>query len=394
MRRSICLCISQFYPVFSGAERQAFLQGAELVRRGHRVHVITTVVPGEPTHANLEGIEVHRVARFIRLGPLFGLTLLRSLSAALVRRRQEFDLVHTHQAMWEACATGLVRKRLGRPVLVQPAASGYYGEQQALDRTRGRRLLRRLVRRNTHFAAISDEITEELTARGVEPARITRMDSGVDVNEFRPATPDDDRKAPLRNLDPGGPDWSHQPIVVFAGRLHPQKNLRGLLDAWARVAREETAHLLLLGDGPDRHELQQQVERLGCTSSVRFAGRIHDVALWLRAADAFVLPSLSEGSSNSLLEGMATGLPCLVSRIGGNVDMVRHDETGLVIDPHDTEGWHRALLAVVRDRPLAHRLGAAARRWVTAHRSIPAVVTRYEELYDRLLSEGQPVRNR
>ena len=68
--------------------------------------------------------------------------------------------------------------------------------------------------------------------------------------------------------------------------------------------------------------------------------------------------------------------------------MVRHEETGLVIDPHDTRGWQQALLGVLRNRSLAHRLGTAARRWIVSERSIGAVVTRYEELYERLLKGG------
>lgn len=396
-RRSICLCISQFYPVQSGAERQALLQGAELVRRGHRVQVVTTAVAGEPTHAIIEGIEVHRTVRLVRLGPVFGVALVSGLAVALLRRRREFDLVHTHQAMWEPCATGLVRKRLARPVLVQPAASGFYGEMQSLDRTRGSRFLHRLVRRNDHFAAISDEIVDELVVRGVEASRITRTDSGVDVREFHPAAADGpDRRRLLQKLMHGTLDLDQQKIVVFAGRLHPQKNLRLLLEAWSRVewhrpsagGTKPSARLVLLGDGPQGRELEQLATELGCSQSVHFAGRVDNVADWLRAADVFVLPSVAEGSSNSLLEAMATGLPCLVSRIGGNVDMVEHEKTGMVIDSGDLKAWSEAILRVLRDRALARALGASARRWVVRERSIFAVVSRYEHLYEQLLDEA------
>src|SRR5204862_5051696 len=100
--------------------------------------------------------------------------------------------------------------------------------------------------------------------------------------------------------------WPPPPRAVFTGRLHPQKDLDVLLDAWPAVARATGAGLVLVGQGPERERLEGRARELGLGGRVHFAGAVADVADALRAADVFVLPSVAEGMSNSLLEAMAT----------------------------------------------------------------------------------------
>ena len=111
-------------------------------------------------------------------------------------------------------------------------------------------------------------------------------------------------------MGPGpGPALRPAPRVVFTGRLHPQKNLDTLLDAWPAVVRQTGADLILVGQGPDRERLEARAGSLGVAEHVRFAGALADPADILRTASVFVLPSIAEGMSNSLLEAMATALP-------------------------------------------------------------------------------------
>ncbi len=201
------------------------------------------------------------------------------------------------------------------------------------------------------------------------------MASGVDADHFRPGP-----AAPA--LEAGLPP---RPRVVFTGRLHPQKNLDGLLGAWPAVADRTGAALVLVGDGPERDRLAGRARALGVADRVHFAGAVADPADHLRAADAFALPSVAEGMSNSLLEAMATGLPCLASAIGGNVDLLGPGPSGLLLPPDDPRAWAEALVRVLESPPLARELGTAARRRVEAEFSLKAVVDRYQELYRRLL---------
>src|SRR3954451_1433134 len=175
----VCYVLSHFHPIASGAERQALAQGTELVRRGHSVHVVTHAIAGAPPDEEVAGVQVHRWVETARAGRLFGVRFVSGVIGALRRLRPHYDLIHTHQGLWEAVATGLGRAWLsGAPALIQPASSGYYGEAEELLRTRGAPLLRRLILRNPAFAAISADIERQWRAPGGPPRGGVRLVDG------------------------------------------------------------------------------------------------------------------------------------------------------------------------------------------------------------------------
>ena len=359
-------------------------QGAELARRGHTVHVVTRAVPGyNIPDEQVNGVFIHRHVHAISRGPLFGISFVASTIQALRRLRPLYDVIHTHQALWEAVATGLGRNRhRGVPTLVQPASSGYYGEAEELRRTRGFDLLRRAILRNTAFAAISADIEAQWRGLGVPQGRIVRTASGVDTARFHPG-----ESALEATLLP-------RPRVLFTGRLHPQKNLDLLLDAWPEVARESTASLILAGPGVERARLEEKARSLGIADRVQFTGAVEDVAEVLRAADVFVLPSVAEGMSNSLLEAMATGLPCIASAIGGNLDLLAEGKTGILVAPRDPSAWSAAIRQLLRDPSQARTLGTEAQRTVEQTFALPVIVDRYVTIYRSLIARTWPARTK
>ena len=376
-RLRICYLVAYFHPFESGAERQALTQGRELVRRGHQVHVVTHAMPGVPREGEVDGIRVHRWVHSSKRGPLFSVTFVAGAVRALGRLRREVDLIHTHQALWEAVAAGVARGSgwvRGVPTLVQPASSGYYGEAEELLRTRGANALRRLILRNDAFVAISADIERQWLALGVPRARLVRIASGVDARHYAPGASRSEAALPPR------------PRVVFTGRLHPQKNLDVLLDAWPAVVRRTGATLVLAGQGPERDRLEEKARALGVAPHVCFTGSVADVADVLRAADVFALPSVAEGMSNSLLEAMATGLPCVASDIGGNQDLLGPGPAGVLVAGTTPEHWAESLIALLTDPDRRAGLGATARRRVDEEFAVERVVDRYEELYRRLIA--------
>jgi glycosyltransferase involved in cell wall biosynthesis len=181
-----------------------------------------------------------------------------------------------------------------------------------------------------------------------------------------------------------------RPRVVFTGRLHPQKNLDVLIRAWPAVAGATGATLVLVGQGPERDRLEAEARALGVGDRVRFTGPVDDPADLLRAADVFVLPSVAEGMSNSLLEAMATALPCVASDIGGNHDLLAPEGAGVLVADGSPEGWAEALIGLLNDPARRQRLGAAARRRVDQEYDLGRVVARYVALYRRLLDDTGP----
>jgi len=176
-------------------------------------------------------------------------------------------------------------------------------------------MLLRLLRTPDAVIAPSQACRQELLAAGFSAQRIHVIANGVDTAAFRPEGAM--KPTTLRPICEG-------PVVVFTGRLIKAKGLLELLEAWPLLLREvPRAHLVLVGDGTDREALRARARALGVAERVHLAGWVEDVVPFLWAADAFALPSHTEGMPNGLLEAMATGLPCVATSVAAVPDVLR-----------------------------------------------------------------------
>jgi glycosyltransferase involved in cell wall biosynthesis len=180
-------------------------------------------------------------------------------------------------------------------------------------------------------------------------------------------------------------------LALHVGSLTPQKAQHVLIEAFMTVARRSSAaRLFVVGDGPLKPILEQRVADAGFRDRVRFLGPRLDIAELMVAADAYVLSSVREGLSVTLIEAMRAGLPCVATRVGGNPEAVADGETGIIVPPGDPESLSRALLTVLDDRVLAGRMARAGRdRWrrlFTGER----MVRDTEALYASLLARRSP----
>jgi glycosyltransferase involved in cell wall biosynthesis len=176
------------------------------------------------------------------------------------------------------------------------------------------------------------------------------------------------------------------PVVIFVGRLAPEKELPSLIRAFAATRRAVPgATLVLVGEGPVRSELEALAA--GLEGAVRFTGsqtgaQVRD---WLQASDVFALVSSNEGLACSLLEAMSAGLPSVVSDIPANVQLVENEVHGLHSALGSADPIAGALHRLLLDAPLRARLGAAARQRVLAGYSIDKIIDRYEALFSETL---------
>lgn len=365
----IAICLAHFYPRVGGAERQMQQLAERWARWGHRPLVLTRRAAGLPRHETLRGVEIHRVIRTWSLGPLFGVSFIGSLAANLARFRRRVDVVLDGQVPWEAVATGLVCPTLRKPTVVVPASTGREGDVGQIVAARGSRLLRRLVRRNDRFVAISSQARRELLEIGCPETAVCSIPYGVDLEHFQ--------AGPAETAE-------RSKTVLYLARLVDVKNPHSLLRAWRRLNGEGRYRLLIAGDGPLAGELRAASQRDGLRN-VEFLGQVSDVPAVLRRASVFVLPSFREGCPNSVLEAMAAELCPVVSRAPGNIDLVRHEVNGLLFD-YDDDGQITAALARVLDDPaLGSRLAAAARQYVVEHHDLDRIARRYLAMFRELL---------
>jgi glycosyltransferase involved in cell wall biosynthesis len=176
----------------------------------------------------------------------------------------------------------------------------------------------------------------------------------------------------------------------MVARLSPGKDVGSLLHALAILSKERPSiQLAIAGDGPCREELQQLSSTLGLGGRVRFLGNVQNVPALLADASLFVLPSLSEGISLTLLEAMARGLPVVATRVGGNPEVVIDGETGLLVPAQSPRELAAAIGRIAGDWDQGRQMGLAGRKRVERHFDIRRMVASYHYLYCELLSENK-----
>jgi glycosyltransferase involved in cell wall biosynthesis len=223
-----------------------------------------------------------------------------------------------------------------------------------------------------HLLCNSALIKEFLTSRyGLPPARITVAVNGVDTDFFQPNP----------NGRPPGP-----PVLLSVARLVPDKDQDTLLKAFGPLSqRHPGAQLWLVGNGPRRGVLEQQARNLGLAERVKFMPPEHDLRPLYHRADLFVLSSRAEALPNVILEAMAAGLPVVATRVGGVPEAVVPEATGLLVAPGDDAALAAALGRLLDDPGERRAMGRQARERVLDQFSFPAMVSRHQELWSRLL---------
>jgi sugar transferase (PEP-CTERM/EpsH1 system associated) len=222
---------------------------------------------------------------------------------------------------------------------------------------------------------------------GVSGRRIRQIYSGVDTERFRPDAASA-RDLPWRGMA-GAPD---EPIVVgTVGRLDPVKNQALLLEGFHRIleSRPElrrSLRLIIAGDGPMRTQLAEAIRLRGLAEAVWMPGSRGDVPALMQAMDIFVLPSLNEGVSNTILEAMGSGLPVVAARVGGNPELVEDGSTGLLFEGGSIGHLATALERYVDSAALRRAHGDAGRRRVVERFSLEAMVGSYLHMYDELMA--------
>jgi len=241
------------------------------------------------------------------------------------------------------------------------------------------------------YVAMSRDIERWLTHDvGIAGNRIRQIYNGVDTLKFYP------REASATGA---AVDADHGCITVgTVGRLDPIKNQAQLLHASREILDRHPGYrsrlrLVIVGDGPSRGTLRSLADELRLTDILSMPGARNDVAVLMRGMDIFVLPSMNEGISNTILEAMATGLPVIAGRVGGNPELVIDGVTGTL---SEQDGFGAAIQRYVASPALRARHGAAGRARAVEQFSLDAMVQGYVELYDEVLygrPNGLPLRN-
>lgn len=349
-----------------GLETYCWEVGRAMSRRGHEV----SIVAGDRGEARHDEVSLVRFPfRIEQEWPRFGTRFRRLMERLSFAAAGALD--HLIDTQYDAV---IVNKPFDFPILWQARRCGM--RSQTLFRSGGTDFFagdRWFAGAIDHWVSTSRYNADQIEAR--YGRRVTVIHNGVDTERFAPGA----GRKPVIALPPDSV------VVVSVGRLVGWKGLHVVLEALAGLPTH--VHHLVIGDGPERAELEAMTRRLGVSDRVHFAGRVAHAELpyWLACGDVFVQPSIGEEAFGiSVVEAMACGLPVLASDNGGMRETVVSGETGWLLPPGDVAAWRETLDKLVVDAEQRRTFGAASRRRAVDHFTWAANAASVE----RLLVEG------
>jgi glycosyltransferase involved in cell wall biosynthesis len=292
------------------------------------------------------------------LGEPNGLRPSMAFRLAQMFRRWRIDVVHTHDD--RPLIYGASGARLAR---VPGVVHSRHGQSYWITR-RQTALVQLAAGLSDHFVCVSKDSARLTVEHGIPANKVRTIWNGIDLSRFDVCPP-----------TPRGP-------VVAVARLSPEKDMPTLLRAAALAVREEPEfRVQIAGDGVCLGDLRQLAQEIHLGGQVDFLGQVRDVPALLARSSLFVLPSLSEGVSLTLLEAMARGRAVVATEVGGNPEVVIPGETGVLVPTRQPDQLARAMLSLWRDPERCRAMGLAGRRRVEQHFDIRQMVAAYEALY-------------
>jgi sugar transferase (PEP-CTERM/EpsH1 system associated) len=243
----------------------------------------------------------------------------------------------------------------------------------------------------SHYVALTDELSRYLIDKvGVQRSAITRICNGVDTTRFRPAGAD---RAALEGC-PFSRD-SHW-LVGTVGRMQAVKDQVTLARAFVMVlarrpSLRDRVRLVMIGDGPLRDRSMAILHGAGVAALAWLPGLRDDIPAIMQGLDCFVLPSIAEGVSNTILEAMASGLPVIATDVGANSELVDHGVTGFIVPPADEQALAAQIVDLASDAGRSAAMGRAGRAAAESRFSLQAMTSAYQSLYDSQLASRRRV---
>ncbi len=393
--KRLVLVTRRFWPLVGGAEAVMANLAAELHAQGHRVTLLTAQWEAAwPDEIHHRGVRVLRLPQ-PQISFVGTLVYIRELARWLRRHAGEIDLAYVSMLKHDAFGA-IAAARAKFPVVLRAEGAGETGDcHWQLEARCGRRIKQRCQQAQA-LVAPSPAIERELIAAGFARTKIVSIPNGVaiPVDETEGATPGvaaetrRDARAALAVAHPGLTLAADAPLAVYTGRLHENKGLFDLVDAWPLIsARRPSARLWFVGEGPLRQALAERIESRGLGNRMMVAGPFDKVDEVLEAADLYVLPSREEGMSLALLEAMAAGLPVVASDIPGNRLLVEHGQHGLLTPVGEVEALAEAINRLWDEPALARRLADSARARVAAEYSLARMCDEHLRLFERLIAD-------
>ncbi len=383
-QRVVWMLIPSFYPLIGGAERQAQKISQVLISFEWAVHVLTrrhsiSCLQRLPAWDIVEDIPVTRL--YSRGSNKISSLFYLSNGLWYLVRYGRRGIYHAHDVGAPAWLAVIARYLLKGHSIVK-LRTGRNAYEKHFSSRFARWQFFALVRLVDRIVVVNKEMERWLSELGIPETRVVCIPNGVDTTHFCPVPAGG--KILLRKKLGFPPEKT---VVLYVGRLEIKKGVDVLLRAWARIPKRIRAEALLVfvGNGTECEKLIDMMTFLDLRDSTLMVGAHQVVRNYYWAANIFVLPSRTEGLSNALIEAMACGLPVIASNVGGNPDVIRHGESGVLCESENCDQLAQEMVALITAPDRWADMGAQARRTVRAYANIELTVSDMHELYCQLV---------
>ncbi len=341
---------------------------------------------GLATYERYQGFDVYRIADGPRRHGEF--ILWWNMWRALRAHKDRFDIVHALGSTYRNSAVGPLSKWLGKKSLT--TVSMAHNDLHQIGRTAAGTLQKFFLGYVDRYISLSRQITAEIRDLPLDQRKAVEIPQGVNTDRFCPATLAE--KQLLRKRQ-GLPEAG--PLALFVGVFDSRKNVEWLVKTWIeRRGGFADWRLLLVGptsrdekDARLRSLLVDLVRQAGLDRYILFRDFSPQIEDYYRAADVFILPSHNEGMPNAVLEAMACGLACVVTRISGTTDLIASGQSGMLFDVNDANGFAGAMEQLAADPALRTSIGERAAAAIRERYSVDSIAGKYLELYHAMLSD-------
>jgi glycosyltransferase involved in cell wall biosynthesis len=405
----ILMVIAVFYPYTGGAEKQAEKLSGELMKKGLDITVITgrwsnlirkreefngikiirnltnLLLPKKSTlntdisffkPYDKKGLRTFLKKIFVRCCVyLYQL----SLFIFLILHGKKYDVIHVHQVLYPAFISTLAASIIKKPVIAKVGSSGSNSDINQIKKfPEGKLQLKYTLKHLTRLICTSSSMIDEFANEGMDKKKMVLIRNGVSAKDFQRSYTDYRR-------------------LVYLGRFIKSKDIPTLLSAFSRLLKKYTdLKLTLIGDGPERENITYLVKKLGLQNNIIMTGMVRDPASILKKNDIFIFPSLIEGLSNSLIEAMSLKLPCIVTGIEGNREVMAagkvgftddflETKNGILFKKKDVKGLVKGLEHMIEDKSLRAKLGENGFLRVKREFSLDKIAEKYIRLYEEII---------
>ena len=372
----IFFVIRYFHPFIGGLEKKTLNLASALIERGMRIEIITSrFYPAWPEKDLVKNVPAYRLPS-PRIKVLGASVFLVALCWYLFKQRTRIKIIHTFQVGYCSAAAIVMGKLLSKPTVLSLSGSGIDGDIMRHKRTPWGRLFLFFCRSASRIVILNTAMYQELKSIACVDTAIVKIPNGVDLITYR----ETDNKHPWKRKI--GADA--ETVILYTGRLAAEKGVEFLLRAYGALRMARPTKLYILGTGPQLPLLQKLVQQYQLESTVALLPPVDDILPFLSGADIFVMPSRSEGLSNSILEAMACGLPVIATRVAGNTDLIEDGVNGVLIEPGNVNHLTNVLTQLITDNEKAAALGLRARQMVCEKYDLQNIAKEYVNLYSRI----------